>query len=74
LAACRYSQVPGLDFNYGFAPVVNDVTFRILLVAMFCRNLKVKIVDFEITFLHGDLKEEIMKIPEGMDAANNACL
>ena len=36
LVACGYSQVPGLDFNDSFAPVVNDVTFQILLVAMLC--------------------------------------
>jgi hypothetical protein len=27
LLACGYSQVPGLDFNDSFAPVVNDVKF-----------------------------------------------
>jgi hypothetical protein len=30
LVACGCSQVPGLDFNDSFAPVVNDMTFRIL--------------------------------------------
>jgi hypothetical protein len=68
--ACEYSQVPGLDFNDSFSPIVNDVTFRILLVAMLMWNIKVEIVDVETAFLYGDLKEEIlMDIPEGMDVA-----
>jgi Reverse transcriptase (RNA-dependent DNA polymerase) len=27
LVACGYSQVPGVDFQESFAPVINDVTF-----------------------------------------------
>ena len=73
--ACGYSQVLGLNFNDSFAPVVNDVTFQILLVAMLVWNLKAKIIDVETAFLHGDLKEEIfMEIPKGMDADKEDCL
>jgi hypothetical protein len=73
--ACGYCQVPGLDFNDSFASVVNDVTFRILLVAILVWNLKVKIVDVETAFLHRALKEEIfMEVSEGMDASNKDCL
>ena len=34
LVALGYSQVPGLDFTDNFAPVVNDVTFRVALERM----------------------------------------
>jgi hypothetical protein len=34
LVACEYSQVPGVDFQESFAPVINDVTIRILLIMM----------------------------------------
>jgi hypothetical protein len=72
---CGYNQVPGLDFNDSFVPVVNDVTFRILLVAMIVWNFNAKIVDVETAFLHRGLMEEIfMEIPEGMDAAKEDCL
>ena len=27
LVACGYSQIPGVDFQESFAPVINDVTF-----------------------------------------------
>jgi hypothetical protein len=33
LVASGYSQVPGIDFNESFAPVINDVRFRIMLIA-----------------------------------------
>jgi Reverse transcriptase (RNA-dependent DNA polymerase) len=33
LVACGYSQVPGVDFKDSFAPVVNNVSFRVLLIA-----------------------------------------
>jgi hypothetical protein len=73
--ACGYSQVPDLDFNDGFAPVLNDVTFQTFLAAMLVWNLKTKIVDVETGFLHGDLKEKIfMEVPEGMDASKEDCL
>jgi Reverse transcriptase (RNA-dependent DNA polymerase) len=50
--------------------VINDVTFRILLVMMLTWNLKAKVVDIETAFLHGNLKETIyMKIPKGMGAS-----
>jgi len=34
LVACGYSQIPGVDFTEDFAPVMHDVTWQILLVAM----------------------------------------
>ncbi len=34
LVACGYSQIPGVDFTENYAPVMNDVMWRILLVAM----------------------------------------
>jgi len=32
LVACRYSQIPDIDFTKNYAPVMNDVTWCILLV------------------------------------------
>jgi hypothetical protein len=56
-----------VDFQESFAPVINDVTFRILTW-----NSKGKIGDIEIAFLHGNLKETIyMEIPKGMEANEN---
>jgi Reverse transcriptase (RNA-dependent DNA polymerase) len=75
LVACRYSQIPGIDFNESFAHVINDVSFRIMLVAKLIWNLKDCIVDVETAFLHGELEEEIyMNIPKGMNSDSNSCL
>jgi hypothetical protein len=32
LAACVYSKVPGVDFHDSFVPVINDSSFRIMLI------------------------------------------
>jgi Reverse transcriptase (RNA-dependent DNA polymerase) len=75
LVAFGYSQVLGVDFQESFAPVMNDVTFRILLISMMKWNLKAKIVNNETAFLHGDLNETTyMIIPKGMEAEQNECM
>jgi hypothetical protein len=72
LVACGYSQVPGVDFQESFAPMINDVTFRILLIMMLTWNLKAKIVDIKTAFSQGNLKETIyIDIPKGMEANEN---
>ncbi len=56
-------------------PVMNDVTWRILLVTMIVWNLDAIIVDVETAFLHGDLEEEIyMNLPDGMEGMDDECL
>jgi hypothetical protein len=37
LVAYGYSQVLGIDFNESFAPTLNDLRFRIMLIAMSSR-------------------------------------
>ena len=69
LVACGYSQIPGVDFQEVYAPVVSDVTVRVLLVIMLVLQLSHLIIDVETAFLHGvlGLGEEIyMECPEGI--------
>jgi hypothetical protein len=67
LVALGYSQIPGVDFTENFAPVVNDVTFRIILTMIIVLKLQAVSLDVETAFLHGALDEEIyMKCPRGM--------
>ena len=55
-----------------YSPVVNDVTFRVVVARMLNENLKGKVVDIDNAFLNGDLEHEIyMKIPEGYDEMIN---
>jgi hypothetical protein len=75
LVACGYSQIPGVDFNENFAPVLNDVSFRIILTSKLLWNLQASIVNVETAFLHGNLQEEIyMNVPKGMSHDDNTCL
>jgi hypothetical protein len=68
LVACGYSQVPGIDFSESFAPVLNDVSFRIMHIAKLVWNMTCSVVDIETTFLHEGLDEEIyMEVPKGLE-------
>jgi hypothetical protein len=70
--ACGYSQVPGIDFSEIFAPVLNDVSFRIMLIAKLVWDMTSTVVDIETAFLHGDLDEEIyMEVPKGLEIEQN---
>ena len=70
IVACGYSQIPGVDFSDNYAPVVNDITFRMLLIVLIFFALSAKIADVETAFLYGTLEEEIfMECPPGMPEA-----
>ena len=72
LVAKGFSQIPGMDFTDNYSPVVNDVTFRVVVARMLIESLKGKVVDIDNAFLNGDLEPEIyMKIPEGYDEVRN---
>ena len=34
LVACGYSEIAGIDFSENYAPVINDVTYQILLIIL----------------------------------------
>ena len=68
LVAKGFSQIPGVDVTDNYSPVVNAVTFRVVVARMLIENLKGKVVDIDNAFLNGDLEHEIyMKIPEVYD-------
>ena len=73
LVAKGFSQLPGVDFTDNYSPVVNDVTFRVVVARMIIENLKEKVVDIDNAFLNGDLEHEIyIKIQEGYDEVINS--
>jgi hypothetical protein len=77
LVACGYSQVPGIDFTDVYSPVVNDVTFRIMMVAEMVYKFKSKLIDIETAFLHGELGDDeivFMDCPGGMQHNSDECL
>ena len=66
LVACGYSQIPGIDFDEYYSPVVNDAVFRIIIILQILWGLTAVIIDIETAFLHGDLNESIyMLAPKG---------
>ena len=72
LVAKGFSRIPCVDFTDNYSPVVNDVTFRVVVARMLIENMKGKVVDIDNAFLNGDLEHEIyMKIPEGYDEVIN---
>jgi Reverse transcriptase (RNA-dependent DNA polymerase) len=73
--ACGHSQIPGIEFNKSFAPIINYVSFLLILIAKIMWGLQASIIDVETAFLHGKLNEEIyMNAPDGMDVKGNKCL
>ena len=73
--ACGYSQIPGVDYTENYAPVINDIAWRILLIAKLVWGLDAIIIDVETAFLYGDLKEQIyMNLPKGMTSFDDECL
>ena len=61
-----YSQIPGVDFSDNYAPVGNDVTFRVIMILRLMYGFNAVLLDVETAFLYGKLEEEIyMEIPSG---------
>lgn len=58
-----------------YLPVINDLTFWILLTVKMVKKLKAILLDVETAFLYGELKETIfMECPEGMEHKIDECL
>ena len=55
LFACGYSQIPGVGFTESYAPVINDVCWRILIVIMMVMKLDSRIIDVKTAFLFSNL-------------------
>jgi hypothetical protein len=72
LVACSYSQVPGVYFSENLAPVMNYVSFRIILIAKLVWGMTCKMIDIETAFLHGNSDKEIyMEVPKGLTIGDN---
>ena len=68
LCGLGYTQIAGIDFTANYAPVVNDFTFRILLLLKILLEWDAGLIDIELAFLHGDMEELIyMNLPEGLN-------
>ena len=66
MVAKGYSEIPGIDFNDVFSPVVKHSSIRALLSIVAMRDYELDQLDVKTAFLHGELEEDIyMDQPEG---------
>ncbi|GJZ77818.1 retrovirus-related pol polyprotein from transposon TNT 1-94 [Tanacetum coccineum] len=64
-----YRQREGLDYFDTYSPVTRITSIRMILAIAALRNLEIHQMDVKMTFLNGDLEEEIyMNQPEGFIA------
>ena len=75
LVAKGFSQIPGMDFNQTFAPVVRFETIRTILAEAVQRRWKLRQMDVKGAYLNGYLKEEVyMDQPYGFgDGTSKVC-
>nr|GEU61518.1 hypothetical protein [Tanacetum cinerariifolium] len=59
LVACGYRQEEGIDFEESFAPVARLEAIRIFLAYVAHKNMVVYQMDVKISFLNGNLREEV---------------
>jgi hypothetical protein len=65
LVAKGFTQIPGQDFTFTFAPVARWESIRTLLTIVACYDWELRQIDVKTAFLNGPLEEEIyMKKPD----------
>ena len=76
LVACGYIWVCCVSFSENFSPVVDNITFSILLLMVILFGFLAKKVDIETAYLYGDLEKESHKEnPQGMsDEGEDDCV
>nr|XP_025632886.1 uncharacterized protein LOC112727378 [Arachis hypogaea] len=78
LVAKGFTQIEGVDFIDTFSPVVQMSTLRVVLALAAAKQLHIKQLDVNISFLHSDLHEKVyMRLSPGLQqselAANAMC-
>ena len=68
LVAKGFTQIPGQDFTFTFAPVARWDSIRVLLCIAATDDLELRQLDVKTAYLNGPLDEEIyMKAPDGFN-------
>ena len=67
LVAQGFSQIPGIDYDETYSPVVDATTLRFLIGMTVFENLHMRLMDVVTAYLYGSLDTKIyMKVPEGI--------
>lgn len=68
IVARGFNQIPGIEYNETYSPVVKLSSLRFLIGLAVEENFKLHQMDVNTAFLNGDLEEEIyMEKPEGIE-------
>ncbi|RAW28317.1 hypothetical protein PC110_g15305 [Phytophthora cactorum] len=68
LVAKGYSQAPGRDYNFTYAPVVNGASLRIFSSRANEQDYEMEQCDVDTAFLYGEVEERVyMANPEGLE-------
>ncbi|KAI3811307.1 hypothetical protein L1987_21028 [Smallanthus sonchifolius] len=67
LVAQGFSQIPGVDYEETYSPVVVAITLRFLIGLSISKGLQMRLMDVVTAYLYGTLENDIyMKIPKGL--------
>ena len=62
-----FTQIPGVDYEETYSPVVDAITLRFFISLTTAENLQMRLMDIVTAYLYGSLNSDIyMKIPEGL--------
>jgi Reverse transcriptase (RNA-dependent DNA polymerase) len=65
--AQSFTQIPGIDYEETYSPVVDAITLRFLISLTIIENLQMCLMDVVTAYLYGSLDNDIyMKFPEGL--------
>jgi Reverse transcriptase (RNA-dependent DNA polymerase) len=67
LVAHGFTQIPGVDYEETYSPVVDAMTLRFLISLIITENLQMRLMDVVTAYLYGSVDNDIyMKVPEGL--------
>ena len=59
LVAQGFSQMPGIDYEETYYPIIDTITFRFLMSLVVNENLEMRLVDVVTAYLYGSLDTDI---------------
>ena len=59
LVAQGFTQIPGVDYEETYSPVVDAITLRFLISLTTTENLQMRLMDVVTAYLYGSLKNDI---------------
>ena len=66
LVAQGFSQIPGIDYDETYSPVMDIIMFQYLISLSVSKGLDMRLMDVVIAYLYGMLENYFyMKVPEG---------